>query len=137
MATSIGRAVRWRVYMYGLPAMGWAAFLMVTALSRSLGPIDDIDIVNHQDKIIHFVHYFILAFLTLFALVRGTWKDRRWQLNATIMAVVAFGILLEVLQLAVPERDMSMLDIVANTAGAIVGALLGQALLEPVALRKD
>ena len=132
-----GGSVRWRVYLYGLPAMGWGVFLMVTALSPSLGPIEDIDIVSHQDKIVHFAQYFILAFLTFFAVVRGTRRSRDFQLKVTIGAVIAYGIALELLQVLVPERDMSMFDIMANMAGAIVGAYLAQAVLEPVALRKD
>ena len=67
MGKGLGGSVRWRVYLYGLPAMGWGVFLMVTALSR----------------------------------------------------------------------DMSMFDIMANMAGAIIGAYVAQAVLEPVALRKD
>lgn len=136
MGSGLQGSVRWRVYMYGLPAMAWGAILMVTALSRSLGPIDDIDIVSHQDKIVHFLEYFILAFLTFFALVRGTRRDRRWQFHTTIGVVIAYGIALELLQILVPERDMSMFDIMANIAGAIVGAYLAQAVMEPVALRK-
>lgn len=128
--------VRWRVYMYGLPAMGWAVFLMVTALAPSLGPIEDIDIVSHQDKLVHFAQYLLLAFLTFFALVRGTRRDRAWQVQVTLFSVIVYGVLLEVLQLAVPERDPSIMDIVANVAGALVGTLAAQAVLEPVALRK-
>ncbi|MCK5251394.1 MAG: VanZ family protein [Thermoplasmata archaeon] len=137
MGKGLGGSVRWRVYLYGLPAMGWGAFLMVTALSPSLGPIEDIDIVSHQDKIVHFAQYFILAFLTFFAVVRGTRRSRDFQLKVTIGAVIAYGIALELLQVLVPERDMSMFDIMANMAGAIVGAYVAQAVLEPVALRKD
>ena len=137
MGEGLGGSVRWRVYLYGLPAMGWGAFLMVTALSPSLGPIEDIDIVSHQDKIVHFAQYFILAFLTFFAVVRGTRRSRDFQLKVTIGAVIAYGIALELLQVLVPERDMSMFDIMANMAGAIVGAYVAQAVLEPVALRKD
>ncbi len=134
---AVSSSVRWRVYLYGLPAMAWAAFLMVTALSRSLGPIDDIDIVDHQDKVVHFLQYFILAFLTFFALARGTRRDGDWQLRVTMISVIAYGVTLEVLQMAVPERDMSALDILANVAGAFVGAFVARTLLEPVALRKD
>ena len=137
MGKGLGGSVRWRVYLYGLPAMGWGVFLMVTALSRSLGPIEDIDIVTHQDKIVHFAQYVILAFLTFFALVRGTRRSRNFQLKVTIGAVMAYGIALEILQVLVPERDMSMFDLMANVVGAIVGAYVAQAVLEPVALRKD
>ena len=137
MGSGLQGSVRWRVYMYGLPAMAWGAILMVTALSRSLGPIDDIDIVSHQDKIVHFLEYFILAFLTFFALVRGTRRDRRWQFHTTIGVVIVYGIALELLQMLVPERDMSILDIAANVMGALVGAYVAMYMLEPVAARKD
>jgi VanZ family protein len=136
MGSGLGRSVKWRVYAYGVPAMAWAAFMMVTALAPSLGPIEDIDIVAHQDKLVHFAQYFILAFLTFLALVRGTRRERSWQLQTTIVSVVAYGILLEVLQMAVPERSVDILDIVANAVGSVAGAYVAQAALEPVALRK-
>jgi VanZ family protein len=136
MASGLGGSVKWRVYAHGLPAMGWAAFLMVTALAPSLGPIEDIDIVSHQDKLVHFAQYLVLAFLAFFALVRGTRRDRTWQLQVTIASVVAYGVLLELLQLAVPERTASLLDVTANTVGSVAGALVARRLLEPVALRK-
>ena len=132
----LGSSVRWRVYIHGVPAMAWAVLLMVTALAPSLGPIEDIDIVSHQDKIAHFVQYLVLAFLTFFALVRGTMRDRMWQLRTTLVAVVTYGVLLEVLQLVVPGRDFSPVDTVANIAGGSVGTLVAGTLLEPVALRK-
>jgi VanZ family protein len=136
MGSGLEGSVKWRVYAHGIPAMGWAAFLMVTALAPSLGPIEDIDIISHQDKLVHFVQYFILAFLTFFALVRGTRRDRGWQLGATIVSVIAYGVLLEVLQLSVPERTLSALDVVANIAGAVAGAYVARGVFEPVALRK-
>jgi VanZ family protein len=124
------------VYAHGIPAMAWAAFLMVTALAPSLGPIEDIDIITHQDKLVHFVQYLILSFLTFFALVRGTRRDRAWQMRVTVASVIAYGALLEVLQLAVPDRSPSLMDVVANAAGTLVGAWVAQATLEPLALRK-
>jgi VanZ family protein len=137
MAKDLLGSVHWRVYSYGLPAMGWGVFLLITALAQNLGPIEDIDVISHQDKLIHFLEYFILAFLTFFALVRGTKRTRRWQLYTTVGSVIAYGIALELLQVLVPERDMSMLDILANIAGAVVGAYVAAGVLEPVALRKD
>ncbi len=121
--------VRWRVYMYGLPAMGWAVFLMVTALAPSLGPIEDIDIVSHQDKLVHFFQYLVLAFLTFIALSRGTRRDKEWALRVTFVSVVAYGALLEVLQSLVPERDPSLLDLVFNVLGALVGSMVAMVLL--------
>lgn len=129
MVTTLGTSVRWRVYMYGLPAMAWAVFLMVTALAPSLGPIEDIEIVSHQDKLVHFVDYLVLAFLTVFALLRGTKRDSRYIIQVTFASVAAYGVLLEALQLLVPERDFSLLDLGANVAGALVGTLAAVLLL--------
>ena len=129
MVTHLGGGVRWRVYLYGLPAMGWAVFLMVAALAPSLGPIEDIDIVSHQDKLMHFFEYFVLAFLTALALLRGTKRDREFITKATFASVAAYGVLLEVLQVLVPERDFSLLDLGVNVVGALVGTLVGVHLL--------
>ena len=57
VGSTVWGSVRWRVYVHGLPAMGWAALLMATSLAPSLGPIDDVDLVTHQDKLGHLVEY--------------------------------------------------------------------------------
>jgi len=121
-------SVRWRVYVLGLPAMVWGAILMATALAPSLGPIEDIDIVSHQDKISHLFEYVVLAVLTSFALLRGTRRPADWIWRATLASVAAYGVLLEVLQVLVPERDFSPLDLAANVLGAVLGTLAGMAL---------
>ena len=129
MGSTLGRSVRWRVYMNGLPAMAWAVFLMVAALAPSLGPIEDIDIVSHQDKLLHFFEYFVLAFLTAFALFRGTRRDREYIARLTFTSVAAYGVMLEVLQVLVPERDFSVLDLGVNVVGATVGTVTAVHLL--------
>jgi len=121
-------SVRWRVYVLGLPAMAWGAILMATALAPSLGPIEDIDIVSHQDKIVHLLEYVVLAVLTSFALLRGTRRPVEWIWRVTLASVAAYGVLLEVLQVLVPERDFSPLDLAANVLGALLGTLAGMAL---------
>lgn len=135
MATLVD-SVRWRVYLYGLPAMAWAAFLMATALSPSLGPIEDIDIVSHQDKIVHFVQYLVLAPLTYLALVRGTRWDGGRIGRVTFLSVAVYGALLEGLQVLVPSRDLSSLDLLANLLGGLVGTWLASTLLSPAAVEK-
>jgi VanZ family protein len=130
MGNGLRMSVRWRVYLYGLPAMAWGAFLMAAALAPSLGPIEDIDVMPHQDKLFHFVEYLVLAMLTALALVRGTRRSREWVLRTTLIAVAAYGVLLEVLQVLVPERDFSLADLAFNLLGALVGTLGGMALLD-------
>lgn len=128
--------MRWRFWFYGLPAAIWGGVLLALALATDLGPIEDVDVMPHQDKIVHFLEYFFLAFLTAFALVRGTKRSRQWQMQMAIIFPVLYGILLEVIQLGVPGREMSFLDIGANVAGVLAGAFVGMRVLEPVAVRK-
>lgn len=56
----------------------------------------------------------------LLTLVLGA---RRWWIAA--LAGAAFSVAVELVQWTMPHRVASLLDIVANTAGAVVGALLG------------
>jgi VanZ family protein len=116
--------VRWRAYLYAAPAAVWAGVLLALALARDLGPLETVQIVPQQDKLYHFVEYFVLAALIAFALVRtGRWVPlERFLLTVSLSAL--YGLLLEALQAFVPGRSASALDAVANTLGAIVGAAI-------------
>ncbi len=137
MGGNLRNSIRWRFLIHALPAAIWAGMLLAIAIATSLGPLEDVDVVPQQDKFGHFLEYFVLAFLTAFALIRGTRRSRDWQLRMAIIFPVLYGIMLELIQIAVPERDMSVLDIAANVLGALVGAYVAMYMLEPVAARKD
>ena len=131
----LGR-IRWRAYVHGLPAAVWGGVLLALAVTPSLGPFDEMVIIDHQDKLMHFVEYLVLASLAAFALVRGTNRSREWQLRTAIVFPAAYGVLLELVQLLVPERDLSGLDMLANALGALVGGVVAMHILEPMAIRK-
>ena len=137
MGGKVRNSIRWRFFIHALPAAIWAGMLLAIAIATSLGPLEDVDVVPQQDKFGHFLEYFVLAFLTAFALIRGTRRSRDWQFRMSIIFPVLYGIMLEIIQIAVPERDMSILDIAANVLGALVGAYVAMYMLVPVAARKD
>ena len=70
------------------------------------------------DKADHFIAYFGLA--SMATLVTGLKPRLRWAL----LGVIVLGGVLEILQ-AFTGRDADLLDFVANTLGAITGALTG------------
>ena len=137
MESKLRNSIRWRFFIHALPAAIWAGVLLALAVATSLGPIEDVDVVPQQDKFAHLLEYFILAFLTAFALIRGTRRSQDWQLRMAIIFPALYGIMLELIQIAVPEREMSILDIAANVLGALLGAYVAMYVLEPVAARKD
>jgi VanZ family protein len=70
------------------------------------------------DKLLHFTAYFGLAGMAALSL-----KSRRALLYA-VLALIVFGGLLEIVQ-GLTGRDADILDELANTLGAVSGALVG------------
>ena len=91
----------------------WLILAAITILS--LLPLQFAVTSGVSDKIEHFVAYAALAAAGRIG-HRGTLSP--WLLG---LAVIAYGIGIEVTQSFVPGRMMSGWDVVANTAGALIG----------------
>ncbi len=81
------------------------------------------------DKLVHFAAYGIMALLGMPLVSVG--RSRL----VMLLAIVAVGAVLEGLQLMLPYRDPSALDLVANCLGAIAGAGLWLVVLRYAAAR--
>ena len=81
-------------------------------------PADDPSQLDSIDKVIHFVAYFIMAFLALFAF--------KYNAGRIIALSITFGIgiLLELGQSTVVGRVPSIADGLANLSGAAFGVLV-------------
>jgi VanZ family protein len=73
--------------------------------------------VQLNDKVGHFIGYGILSLNTF--LVFGF--RSRWQTTFIVLFLIGWGILMEWLQGFVPGREVSGLDIVANSIGVVIG----------------
>ncbi len=74
--------------------------------------------VSYSDKVFHTLAYFVLGFLWLLALRKKGTKF------AVIISVIAFGILLEILQsLLTDYRTFEYLDMLANSLGVVLAFL--------------
>ena len=71
------------------------------------------------DKLLHVAGYAVLAVATLVALRARTARS----LVAVVVVVTAFGGVVELLQGFVPGRGVSVLDLVADAVGAVLGAV--------------
>jgi VanZ family protein len=81
-----------------------------------------------NDKLVHFLAYFSLGVMAAAAL-----KHRRAVILA-VLGLIVLGGALEIMQDLV-GRDTSFLDEVANTAGAVSGAVLARLVIEPLRRR--
>jgi VanZ family protein len=81
-----------------------------------------------NDKLLHFLAYFILG-----AMAGGAFR-KRGRVKWAILGLILVGVAIELLQ-AYVGRETSLLDGVANGAGAIAGALLARFVLDPLRAR--
>ena len=89
------------------------AAAMAAVAWSSLLPADDLPGVSVSDKVVHLTAYAVLGVL---ARTSGlAWVP-------AVVAIVAFGLILEVLQGASGYRSFEWADLVADAAGAAIGA---------------
>ena len=94
----------------------WAALAGITLLA--LLPNEAVVLpVTVWDKLNHSA-----AFFVLFVLMSCAWPQR--PLWLPLLALTAYGVLLELAQGLVGYRSASLLDVVANTAGLMTGLTL-------------
>lgn len=108
-----------------LPAMLWtvALFFGGGGPPPPDGPGELIGISS--DKLLHAVAFLVLALLTARA-VRYELPDRprSWRIGLAVALSVATGVLLEVYQLALPDRSAEVADAVADSIGAVLGGVV-------------
>lgn len=109
---------------YVLPAVAWACVLLAMAVAHDLGPLEEMQVVAHQDVAGHFVEYVVLGALIAFALMHATAQTPLEAFLVTVAVGAAYGLLLEGVQLFLPWRTASASDAMANTLGAVMGAAI-------------
>jgi VanZ family protein len=112
-----------RVFTNWLPALAWAALLLVLGglpLSAPTAP-------TGLDKVAHFSLYAVLGVLTARAWVRG---GKTPPVVWIIVLAASVGALDEIHQQTVPGRYADPFDFVADTAGVLVGFLTANRLAE-------
>ncbi len=111
---------------FAIAFFGWMAF--VTWASLSTFPDDDTPGINipNLDKVVHFGFYFGAAVLGTF-FIRETTHGKSSLVRTLIfvaLGAIIFGIIIEVLQYSFTlDRQGDPLDALANSCGAIMGAL--------------
>ncbi len=95
--------------------LGVVLTLVVSLMPPALG-----DSGGHTDKLVHLAGYAMLMFWWAQLVTR-----RRWKLA---LAVVLFGLAIELLQGLTPARQPDALDALANSSGVLLGWLAARLL---------
>jgi len=108
-------------------AFAWAPAVLYMALIWVLSSMElseiSVDEFPLRDKGVHMVEYGVLGFLVAHAALR-TWPRRPpWRtFSVAVWITVLWGLLDEVHQAFVPGRSSEVLDLVADSLGALGGA---------------
>lgn len=114
-------------HLYTILFISWLVFITLLSLF-SFKDTDDTGIeIPHIDKVIHFIFYTVFAVLGCLYLKEQ--KKESFQLNREVLKMlgiaILYGIAIEILQDLMPfDRAAEILDVLANTLGAIFGSLL-------------
>lgn len=108
-------------FKYLWPAILWSLVILFITLT----PGDKLPEVGifQIDKLVHFFVFGLLMFLSAYGLFRIVKAANSTMNVVTVGAIysIGLGLLVEVLQLFVPNRSFSVADVIANTIGTVIG----------------
>ena len=108
--------------LFGITTIAYTIFLVVVSLINisgvpSLGS-------DFDDKIYHFLAYFLFAYLWTTYLKPSKKKNK---LLIVFICLIMFGIILELIQHIInPNRVYDTYDLIANCLGVLIGTLLAK-----------
>lgn len=106
--------------MSAVLTLAWAA----TIYYLSSQPMPEIDLgLSNQDKLLHLGAYGLLAMLLLGSMARHPDGYRPRQVLLAAVLAALYGCSDEWHQFFVPGRMLDVLDLIADTVGALLGAL--------------
>ncbi len=110
-----------KTVFYRLPVISLCAFIF---WQSSFSGIISQPLFPHDDKVMHFLVYALLAFLTIRCLTKENLSISKKNTKIiTIIFVSLYGLSDEIHQAFVPERCASSYDFIADFLGAIIGTL--------------
>lgn len=118
----------------------WAAIVFYLHLASIKLPTDEeLFKIPHADKAVHFLMFFVLAFLLTRSLELHIQKiPSLIQLAGVVVLCVSYGALLEFLQSAITsERDGSFWDWLADLLGSISGSAIAVSALIPLFIQNQ
>lgn len=114
-----------------IPAVLWAGLTSVISLvpSRKI-PYVKVIARYDLDQYGHGIIFMIFGALLLLGFIKNNVGVKKAVLSAFLIAVV-YGTILELIQISIPSRGFEWLDLMFNSAGALLGAWGAKFIFKP------
>jgi VanZ family protein len=96
-------------------------YIIILFLGSSIVKVNNVSKAPGFDKLLHFVGFVILMILLLLTFEHYNLSNK---LVACFLIALGIGILIEAIQLGIPGREFSLLDLAADVLGIIAGSVL-------------
>ncbi len=109
-----------------MPRKVWAFFWLAACALAMLTPgssLPEVSVFSFQDKLIHFILFFVLAYLAVGLGIREKqeiWRSKRLWMNFLGLALLP-SIGLETAQYLIPYRSFDLNDLIVNVLGIFSG----------------
>lgn len=108
---------------YFLLAVLWTSIVTVLSLVTISSEVGSTIKIEYKDKYVHFAFYFVFVVLW-YQYLNNKLTKRRTQL-IVLFSAIGYGVLMEICQgLFTTTRAADILDVLANSIGAIIGILV-------------
>ncbi len=101
--------------------MLWAVLILVLTLTPGAS-VPDYKLFSY-DKLGHLAIFSILAFLMSSGIYAKNGQMSK-SIQLSLLPVIIYGMLIEIIQDYIPGRSMELLDLLANSSGSILGISL-------------
>lgn len=113
-----------KAFLYKAAAIACAAVVLVLSVLPDMVPSTA---QSNIDKLYHFAAYLVLGWLWAGAFLNSAFFKTKGMPTAFAAAFAIsfiFGMVVEIIQSYIPYRDAETLDLLANGAGALAGAVI-------------
>lgn len=112
-------------FRYNIFTICWALVILLLTLSpgESMPKTNLWAELLSFDKVAHFFVFGLLVFLMIVGLSKQYTYEwlRRKAVVCSLSVSIVYGLLIEIMQYAIPDRHFELADLLANTSGCFIG----------------